>query len=47
MSREPWDRYSVAIGLAEYKSGDTVDSVNKRADEDMYMNKQKMKKART
>ena len=47
MSREPWDRYSVAIGLAEYKSGDTVDSVNTRADEDMYMNKQKMKKART
>ena len=46
-SREPWDRYSVAIGLAEYKSGDTVDSVSKRADEDMYLNKQKMKKART
>ena len=47
VSREPWDRYSVAIGLGEYKSGDTVDSVSKRADEDMYQNKQKMKKART
>ncbi|MBR4397931.1 MAG: GGDEF domain-containing protein [Fibrobacter sp.] len=47
MSREPWERYSVAIGLAEYKPGDTVDAVGKRADEEMYNNKQKMKKART
>lgn len=46
MSREPWERYSVAIGLAEYKPGDTVDAVGKRADEEMYNNKQKMKKAR-
>ena len=46
MSREPWERFSVAIGLAEYKPGDTVDAVGKRADEEMYNNKQKMKKAR-
>ena len=45
-SREPWDRYSVAIGLAEYKPGETVDAVGKRADEEMYQNKQQMKKNR-
>ena len=47
MSREPWERYSVTIGLAVYNNGDTVDSVGKRADENMYQNKQKMKNART
>ncbi len=46
-SKEPWERYSVAIGMAEYKAGDTVDTVFKRADEDMYQNKQNMKKSRT
>ena len=46
-AREPWERYSIAIGLAEYKSGETIESVFKRADEEMYQNKLKMKKART
>ena len=46
-AREPWERYSIAIGLAEYKSGQTIESVFKRADEEMYQNKLKMKKART
>ena len=46
-SREPWERFSVAIGIAEYKPGDTVDAVGKRADEAMYQNKLKMKKARS
>ena len=45
-SREPWERYSVAIGLADYKPGDTVEAVGKRADEEMYNNKLKMKKNR-
>ena len=46
-AKDPWERYSVAIGMAEYKAGDTVDTVFKRADEDMYQNKQNMKKSRT
>ena len=45
-SKEPWERYSVAIGIAEYKPGDNVESVFKRADEEMYQNKLKMKKNR-
>ena len=45
-SKEPWERYSVAIGIAEYKQGDSIDTVFKRADEEMYQNKQKMKKNR-
>lgn len=45
-SKEPWERYSVAIGIAEYKAGDTIENVFTRADEDMYQNKQNMKKAR-
>ena len=46
-AKEPWERYSVAIGVAEYKEGDTVETVFKRADEEMYNNKLKMKKARS
>jgi diguanylate cyclase (GGDEF)-like protein len=46
-SREPWERFSVAIGIAEYKPGDTVDAVGKRADEAVYQNKLMMKKNRT
>ncbi len=43
-SRDPWERFSAAIGMAEYESGDTVETVFKRADEDMYQKKQNMKK---
>jgi diguanylate cyclase (GGDEF)-like protein len=46
-AREPWERYSVAIGMAEYREGETTDAVFKRADQAMYLNKQKMKKNRT
>ena len=45
-SKEPWERYSVAIGIAEYKEGDTIETVFMRADENMYQNKQNMKKNR-
>ncbi len=46
---EPWERFSAACGMAVYSrsAGDTVDSVFKRADEDMYENKVKMKAQRT
>ena len=43
-TRDPWERFSAAIGLAEYQSGDNVDSVFNRADENMYQNKVAMKK---
>ena len=46
-AREPWERYSVAIGMAEYREGETTDAVFKRADQAMYLNKEKMKKTRT
>ena len=45
-AREPWERFSVAIGMAEYRDGESVDAVFKRADQAMYQNKQKMKKNR-
>ena len=45
-AREPWERYSVAIGMAEYREGESTDAVFKRADQAMYMNKEKMKKTR-
>ena len=46
-TKEPWERYSIAIGISEFfKSGETVESVFKRADEEMYNNKLKMKKNR-
>ena len=46
---EPWECFSAACGMAVYSrsAGDTVDSVFKRADEDMYENKVKMKAQRT
>ncbi len=43
-SREPWERFSAAVGIAEYHSGDTADTVFKNADKDMYENKMSMKK---
>ncbi|SDB24461.1 diguanylate cyclase (GGDEF) domain-containing protein [Pseudobutyrivibrio sp. YE44] len=43
-SREPWERYSVAFGMAVFSEGDTcMDDVFKRADKMMYDNKTKMK----
>ena len=45
-SKDPWERYSVAIGLSEYRNGDNVQAVFNRADEEMYQNKMKMKKNR-
>ena len=42
-SRDPWERFSAAVGIAEYHSGDTVDMVFKNADKDMYENKMSMK----
>lgn len=41
--KEPWKRYSAAVGLAEYTEDDTIDSIFKRADADMYQNKMKIK----
>jgi diguanylate cyclase (GGDEF)-like protein len=46
-AREPWERYSVAIGMAEQREGESVEAVFKRADQAMYLNKEKMKKNRT
>lgn len=42
-SRHPWERYSVAYGMSEYKKGDSVDDVFKRADECMYRKKMEIK----
>ncbi len=41
--RKPWQKYSAATGIAEYMSGDSVDDVFARADEAMYINKEKLK----
>ena len=41
---EPWERYSASIGIAEYKPGDMTGNVVKRADKNMYENKQAFKK---
>lgn len=44
----PWEQLSMAIGYSDYSkfNGDTVDSVYKRADENMYVNKSEMKATR-
>jgi diguanylate cyclase (GGDEF)-like protein len=42
-SRKPWERYSVAYGMSEYRKGDSVDDVFKRADESMYRKKMEIK----
>lgn len=39
----PWERYSAAVGMSEYQSGDSVEDVFKRADESMYEKKAKIK----
>ena len=44
-SKEPWERYSVSLGFAEYRPTDSgITDVMKRADEAMYENKRRMKK---
>ncbi|MBR4718925.1 MAG: diguanylate cyclase [Lachnospiraceae bacterium] len=45
---EPWNRYSAALGMAVYVQGedDSVEKVFKRADEEMYSAKVKMKAGR-
>lgn len=46
-TKEPWERYSAAFGLAAYNKYDNcMDDVFKRADKIMYENKQRMKAAR-
>ncbi len=47
-SKEPWERYSAAIGVAIYDSAidKTMNDVFKRADEEMYRNKMELKAAR-
>ncbi len=42
-SRKPWERYSVAYGMAIYKPGDSVEDVFKRADDSMYQKKMEIK----
>ena len=46
---QPWERYSAATGMSEYKGelGERVDNVFKRADKNMYDYKIKMKAQRT
>ena len=47
-TKEPWERYSAAIGVAIYDSQQdkTMNDVFKRADELMYQDKQASKMAR-
>lgn len=44
--RQPWDRYSAAVGMSVYTGapGETVEDVFRRADEAMYRDKQAMKR---
>lgn len=41
--KKPWQKYSAATGIADYRVGDSVDDVFARADEVMYRNKEKFK----
>ena len=44
--KEPWERYSAAVGMAELSSDDgTIDLVFKRADRAMYKDKKRVKEA--
>ena len=40
---KPWERYSAAVGMSVYKKQDTVADVLKRADQEMYREKARMK----
>ena len=42
-TREPWKRYSAAVGMAVYQPGDDVEAVFRRADQKMYKAKSVMK----
>lgn len=43
-SLPPWERLSIAVGMAEYRAGeDTVEDVLERADKNMYREKRRMK----
>ncbi len=43
---QPWERYSAAAGMGVYTAGETVEQVFKRADDEMYRNKDEMKAGR-
>ncbi len=45
-TKNPWERFSAALGMAEYESGDTAETVFKRADKNMYDKKLIAKKNR-
>lgn len=42
-AKNPWQRYSAAIGIAVYEPGDDVEAVFNRADQAMYQEKARMK----
>lgn len=42
-SLEPWERFSVAVGMSELQDGDDLDSVFRRADKAMYEEKARIK----
>ena len=43
--KEPWERYSVSVGISDYTDGDkTLDDILKRADNEMYISKQAFRK---
>ena len=43
--KDPWERYSVSVGISDYTDGDkTLDDILKRADNEMYISKQKFRK---
>ena len=41
---EPWEKVSAAIGASFYEEGDDMESLFKRADQNMYKTKEQMKK---
>ena len=42
---QPWERGNAAVGFAQYREGDTLEAVFKRADKAMYARKTEMKSA--
>ena len=42
-TKDPWNRYSAAIGMSIWEKGDDVDTVFRRADKEMYVEKAKIK----
>ncbi len=41
---EPWKRYSASVGYAVYETGDDLGRITRRADREMYKNKEKFRK---